>query len=368
MERRDLVRAPDRRQPGPRAQQLAARLPLARRRQDVRAAGDHPGAAGPRHPRPELLRHRQAAAHQGDHPAAGLRAARRGRGLDLGRDRTPRTAGTGRRCDRSGRRAGASGGSKSSAACTTRPPTRTATCGSCSTAPATACAGAPGPQIYGVSADTPLETELVVQPVGQAHARPRAHRRRRLELLGNQGRLRTKVCWAQTPFRSFSCPQELHGVRLDGAVAWWWGKRLFVVARKHLRGPTSASARRSTSSPELRGRAALDPRVGRAAQRGRHLVRRRGAARGLAFPRDLVLEPAGRRPELAGGLPGPDRHLAGHAGPVEAAFSGFSHRRGPAPAHSGLSGDVRSPPRSLELRGPAAGAASRQPSARCPHR
>jgi hypothetical protein len=39
-----------------------------------------------------------------------------------------------------------------------------------------------------------------------------------VELLGNRGRLRTKVCWSRAPFRSFSCPQELHGVRLDGPV------------------------------------------------------------------------------------------------------------------------------------------------------
>src|SRR5262245_11328280 len=76
-----------------------------------------------------------------------------------------------------------------------------------------------GPLIYGVSEDTPLETELsfslethrmlgLVRMDGNDH-----------DYLGNQGRLRTKVCWAKAPsYDKFSCPQTLHGVRLDGAV------------------------------------------------------------------------------------------------------------------------------------------------------
>ena len=39
-------------------------------------------------------------------------------------------------------------------------------------------------------------------------------------------------------------------MRLDGAVAWWWGKRLFVVARKHIEGP---DYRKRTALYELRG-------------------------------------------------------------------------------------------------------------------
>jgi len=56
-----------------------------------------------------------------------------------------------------------------------------------------------GAQIYGVAADTPLETELDVHAVGQA-ARAREDGRTADELLGNVGRLRTKVCWAAPPF------------------------------------------------------------------------------------------------------------------------------------------------------------------------
>lgn len=107
-----------------------------------------------------------------------------------------------------------------------------------------------GPQVYGVSADTPLETELVFTPSG----------RRMLglvrmdgdddHLFGNNGRLRTKVCWSRRPYRRFSCPAELRGVRLDGAAAFWWRGRLLVVARKHLRGPAT---RKRTALYEITG-------------------------------------------------------------------------------------------------------------------
>jgi hypothetical protein len=42
------------------------------------------------------------------------------------------------------------------------------------------------------------------------------------DLLGYQGRLRTKVCWATPPYDAFDCPQEPNGVRLDGAKAFFW--------------------------------------------------------------------------------------------------------------------------------------------------
>jgi len=92
-----------------------------------------------------------------------------------------------------------------------------------------------GPQIYGVSADTPLETELVFTPSGRRMLGLVRMDGTDEELLGNRGRLRTKVCWANRPYRGFTCPQELTGVRLDGAAAWWWSGRLFVIARKHLK-------------------------------------------------------------------------------------------------------------------------------------
>src|SRR5581483_2105987 len=89
-----------------------------------------------------------------------------------------------------------------------------------------------GAEIYGVSEDTPLETELVVVPSGRMLGLVRMDGTDP-ELSGNR-RLRTKVCWATPPYDAWDCPQELEGVRLDGPVAFWWRGRLFVIARKHL--------------------------------------------------------------------------------------------------------------------------------------
>jgi hypothetical protein len=103
--------------------------------------------------------------------------------------------------------------------------------------------------IYTVSADTPLETELVFMPSGTLLALVRMDGTDQ-ELLGNQGRLRTKVCWAQPPYTSWDCARELDGVRLDGPVAWLHAGRLFVVARKHL---IEAQDRKRTALYELTG-------------------------------------------------------------------------------------------------------------------
>ena len=70
------------------------------------------------------------------------------------------------------------------------------------------------------------------------------------ELLGNAGRLRTKVCWASPPFADFDCSRELDGVRLDGPVAFFHGARLFVIARKHFIEPRD---RKRTALYELTG-------------------------------------------------------------------------------------------------------------------
>jgi hypothetical protein len=107
-----------------------------------------------------------------------------------------------------------------------------------------------GPQIYGVSADTPLETELVFSPSGKRMLGLVRMDGNDFELLGNNDNLRTKICWARKSFRSFDCPQEFHGVRLDGAVAWWWHRRVFVVARKHIEGP---DFRKRTALYEIKG-------------------------------------------------------------------------------------------------------------------
>ncbi len=93
-------------------------------------------------------------------------------------------------------------------------------------------AGAP---IYSASEDTPLETELVFMPSGRLLALVRMDGTDD-ELLGDQGRLRTKVCWATAPYASFDCPQELDGQRLDGPLAFFHKDRLYVIARKHLQG------------------------------------------------------------------------------------------------------------------------------------
>jgi hypothetical protein len=105
-----------------------------------------------------------------------------------------------------------------------------------------------GPLVYGVSADTPLETELVFMPSGKLLALVRMDGVEN-ELLGDAGRLRTKVCWSDAPYTSFSCPDELTGQRLDGPLAFFVGPRLYVVARKHLQG----SGRKRTSLFELTG-------------------------------------------------------------------------------------------------------------------
>lgn len=106
-----------------------------------------------------------------------------------------------------------------------------------------------GAQIYGVAADTPLETELVFMPSGKLLALVRVDGTNE-ELFGNVGRLRTKVCWASPPFTAWDCSRELTGVRLDGPIAFFHGARLFVVARKHFIEPEN---RKRTALYELTG-------------------------------------------------------------------------------------------------------------------
>jgi hypothetical protein len=69
------------------------------------------------------------------------------------------------------------------------------------------------------------------------------------EILGDSGRLRTKVCWAMPPYASFDCTNEIDGQRLDGPVSFMWNGRLFVVARKHLQG----TGKKRTALFELTG-------------------------------------------------------------------------------------------------------------------
>lgn len=107
----------------------------------------------------------------------------------------------------------------------------------------------PRARIYGRAEDTPLETELVFVPSGKLLALVRLDGTD-AELFGNAGRLRTKVCWASPPFTEWDCSRELHGVRLDGPVAFFHGARLFVIARKHFLEPAE---RKRTALYELTG-------------------------------------------------------------------------------------------------------------------
>jgi hypothetical protein len=107
-----------------------------------------------------------------------------------------------------------------------------------------------GPLIYGVSADTPLEAELAFSPSGKRMLALVRMDGNNVDLFGYQGRLRTKVCWSSPPFARFTCPETLNGVRLDGSAAFYWGERLFVIAREHLRGP---GIRKRTALYEITG-------------------------------------------------------------------------------------------------------------------
>jgi hypothetical protein len=106
-----------------------------------------------------------------------------------------------------------------------------------------------GPLVYGVVEDTPLETELTFMKSGKLLALVRMDGLDP-EYLGNEGRLRTKICWADAPYDTFTCPSEINGQRLDGPLTIAWNDRLFVVARKHLHDGTG---RKRTSLFELTG-------------------------------------------------------------------------------------------------------------------
>ena len=99
-----------------------------------------------------------------------------------------------------------------------------------------------GPDVYNVPEDHEEETELTFMPSGALLALVRLDGTD-AENLGDQGRLREKVCWAMPPYAAFDCPQELTGERLDGPVSFFWKDRLFVVARKHLQSDTDPKKR-----------------------------------------------------------------------------------------------------------------------------
>jgi hypothetical protein len=90
-----------------------------------------------------------------------------------------------------------------------------------------------GAQVYGVTANTPLETELVPMPDGMLLALVRTDGSD-ADLQGNDGNQKTAVCWAVPPFAAWTCPQTIQGERFDGPLAFFWQQRLFVIARRHL--------------------------------------------------------------------------------------------------------------------------------------
>jgi hypothetical protein len=105
-----------------------------------------------------------------------------------------------------------------------------------------------GATVYAIAEDTPLETELVFDDTGiSAYVRMDGTDD---ELLGARGRLRTKLCTAARPYTTFACDGELDGVRLDGPVAFEYGGRRFMIARKHL---LEVANRKRTALYELSG-------------------------------------------------------------------------------------------------------------------
>jgi len=107
-----------------------------------------------------------------------------------------------------------------------------------------------GALVYGVSADTPLETELTFMPSGLMLALVRTDLTDAV-YLATQPPISTRVCWAPAPYDTFTCPQTLDGVRLDGPLSFLWNSRLFVIARKHIMGDNLG--RKRTALYEIEG-------------------------------------------------------------------------------------------------------------------
>ena len=180
-----------------------------------------------------------------------------------------------------------------------------------------------GPVVFGVSADTPLETELTFMPGGKLMALVRTDGTD-AELLGDEGALETRVCWADPPYASFSCTEQFDGQRLDGPLTFLAGPPL----RRRAQAP--AGHRQEADEPlrdprGLRRRRALHRRVGRAAERGRHVVRGRRDDGPDARSAQLVLGRPSGGPPLGARHLRPHEHLARDGGPVQAAVTGGMH-------------------------------------------
>ena len=262
----------------------------------VRAARRHPRAGRSRPARPELLHRRRQARDQGADPAAGQLDARLRRRHDRGRTRRrPTTATTWTPLAPIGPETWSFWRIKDdAAACTTAPPTKTATraCG-CSRS-TDGLAWTMGAPIYDVAADTPLETELVFMPSGQLLALVRMDGTDD-ELLGNVGRLRTKVCWADAAVRELRLPADARrrAPRRPGRVA----PRRSAVRR---RAQALHRGRRSQAHGALRDhRRARRRRAGD--RRARRAARRRATRRTRASRRSTTIASSspGTRADLA---------------------------------------------------------------------
>ena len=106
-----------------------------------------------------------------------------------------------------------------------------------------------GAQVFGVTADTPLETEIVEMPNGDMLAIVRTDGSD-ADLAGDDGNQRTHFCWASPPYATFQCPETIVSERLDGPVAFFWQGRLFVIARRHV-DTNGVQMRKRTSLFEL---------------------------------------------------------------------------------------------------------------------
>jgi hypothetical protein len=92
-----------------------------------------------------------------------------------------------------------------------------------------------GAVVYDKAVDTILEGELTFMDSGKLLVLIRMDGTDN-ELLGNAGRLRTKICWSDPPYSTFDCPQEFHGARLDGSCTFFHDGRLFDIARRNILG------------------------------------------------------------------------------------------------------------------------------------
>ena len=261
----------------------------ARLRRDAR---DHPGADRSRHPRSALLRRRRQAPHQGADAAAGDRrcatptstpsrsARRRTDGVDLDA-RSPRSARTlellahqaehggvllhggvrGRRQD--GRAVPSTDGAQR---------------------------GPRGADVYGVAADTPLETELDASCRRASCSRWCAWTAPTTSCSATRAGCAPRSAGPTPPYDAFTCPPELDGQRLDGPLTFFWHDRLFVGRAQAPRRRRAQAHRALRDHRHARRRPARRSRSGASCRRRatpRTPARRRCPTGALAG--DLVL-------------------------------------------------------------------------------